>query len=337
MEYFPCEFCGHENPVGSHYCSNCREQKKRGRYTPTLSEKMKYQFLPSILAMTTTWEVNGIDVSAWNGDMDMDIASILAKFAFIRAGYGDNYIDIRLEQNRDRAKAAGMSFGLYWFCKPGYSARQHALSFYLKWIENPGNLPPVMDFEWNIAGMTPVAVASWIASCLNEFEALSGVKPMIYTSPGWWNDHVSRNAWAKTYKLWDAHWTTAGAPIIPYDWSGKQFTFWQHSADNNGQGSNYGSSNGDPDMDLDRYYGSWTDFILEFGIDDGEPPEEVVIVPKKLVITTANLNMRSIPGGTGTETDIGTLRYGSDVGITKTVGVWGKVEGWIHLGYTKDK
>ena len=112
---------------------------------------------------------------------------------------------------------------------------------------------------------------TWIKNFVTELEQKCARESMIYSSPGWWNANVARNAWAQNKKLWVAHWTTASAPIIPYDWSNydKTWRFWQHSADNNGLGRYYGSLDGDLDMDLNRYKRSLADFYIEFEI---QPP-----------------------------------------------------------------
>lgn len=65
------------------------------------------------------------------------------------------------------------------------------------------------------------------------------------------------------------------------------------------------------------------------------PPEPGAIIPIDHVLVTSNLNLRTKPDATSL--DIGTMKAGTDVSITKIEGDWGKVEGWAHLGYTEPR
>ena len=146
-------------------------------------------------------------------------------------------------------------------------------SFYNAWQENPGQLPPILDCENTTLGLA--GTLGWIKSCAAEFEQRAGILVAIYSSPGWWNGKVQRSTWANTKKLWNAHWTTADIPILPYDWTA--WKFWQHSADGNGLGRYYGSLDGDLDMDLDRYNGSLSNFYAEFGVQAPLTLEERIV------------------------------------------------------------
>ena len=154
---------------------------------------------------------------------------------------------------------------MYWYLYIGRTARDHAISFYNAWRENPGQLRPVLDCETTT--LDPAGTLSWIYNCAAEFEQRAGVAVDIYSSPGWWNSHVKRNTWAGTKKLWDAHWTNLASPILPYDWT--VWKFWQWSANGNGLGRYYGSLDGDLDMDLNRYAGNLSEFYAEYNI---QPP-----------------------------------------------------------------
>ncbi len=63
-------------------------------------------------------ETRGIDVSAWNGEIDWGkVAAQNIDFAIIRAGYGkyETQKDYYFEQNYINAKAAGLDVGAYWY------------------------------------------------------------------------------------------------------------------------------------------------------------------------------------------------------------------------------
>lgn len=223
----------------------------------------------AVVPRVVTWEVTGIDVSSWNGAMDWAVAKSRGiSFAYIRAGYSNSVRDVKLNANRDGCTAQAIAFGLYWYLYIGRTYKDHAVSFYNAWLENPGQLPPVMDCETTT--LNTAGTLTWIKNCVTEFEQRAGVPVVIYTSPGWWNGRVARNAWANAKKLWVAHWTNLASPILPYDWTA--WKFWQWSADGNGLGRYYGSLDGDLDMDLNRYNGSLTDFYSEYSIQPPPPP-----------------------------------------------------------------
>ncbi|MBQ8180775.1 MAG: glycoside hydrolase family 25 protein [Ruminococcus sp.] len=71
---------------------------------------------PSYIEQTI--EARGIDVSAWQGNIDWDeVAKDNVDFCIIRAGYGKyaTQKDYYFEQNYTNAKAAGLDVGAYWY------------------------------------------------------------------------------------------------------------------------------------------------------------------------------------------------------------------------------
>lgn len=233
-----------------------------------------------VVIVAQAFEVFGIDVSKWNGDMNFAITeSRGVKFVYVRAGFGNSARDERLNANRIKLDAQpGLEWGLYWFCYIGSTnATTAAASFYNIWKENPGKLPPVADLETTT--LDPVGTTAWVWQFQQTFENLSGVQLAYYTSPGWSNSHlVINSAWPLwNRKLWVAHWTTGITPILPNLWSskGKQCTFWQYSAGGNGLGVFYGAPPppaATKDMDLDKYNGSLSNFNDEFGLAPPPPP-----------------------------------------------------------------
>ena len=93
--------------------------------TNEIAEKRAYieQNTPSIKAMTalkdSTGTHYGIDISVWNGSVDMAKVKAAGKdFVFIRSGYGNTaaypkQIDKRFAENVRNAKAAGLAWGVY--------------------------------------------------------------------------------------------------------------------------------------------------------------------------------------------------------------------------------
>ena len=83
--------------------------------------------------------------------------------------------------------------------------------------------------------------------------AATGVRPIIYTNPNFWQTSMADTDWfaRNGYPiLFIAHWTTASEPTVPAaSWGGNGWTFWQHSSTGAVPGI------GGP-VDLDRFRGT---------------------------------------------------------------------------------
>lgn len=197
---------------------------------------------------TTT---KGIDVSSWQGHIDWaKVASGGIKFAMIRVGDGDSYLDSQFANNWSGAKAHGVLRGTYHFFRPGDDPVKQADNF-VKQIKAhgglaDGDLPPVLDVE--VQGVSDATLRKRALTWLQHVEAALGRRPMIYTSPGFWSGLGAGSEFAK-YPLWVAHWDTA-CPSVPSSWSG--WKLWQTHDDGHVSGI---SGN----VDTDVFNGSLAD------------------------------------------------------------------------------
>jgi GH25 family lysozyme M1 (1,4-beta-N-acetylmuramidase) len=295
-------------------------------------------------AMAADWQVVGVDLSYWQGAVDFDKLAGMVDFALLRAGYGNDFIDPRLEEYRQGCIAHGIPFGLYWYAKPGKDFSKHALNFFSVWEDAPGAIYPVFDLEEN-GGLAKTALESWLYKMYSAFNGLSGNQypdDMTYTSPGFANTNLPLTNWLKRTVLWVAHWTTAGQPTIPNEWAVPGFTwrFWQWSA--TGKGSDYGVSS--RYVDLNRYNGTKAQFLAEFGITPPPPPPPEPdplpdpIQPIKLVKVRRDIidwaNVRAQPSLGAT--DLGDLMEDSVVPVVEVNGDWYRIDGWIHKDYVTE-
>jgi GH25 family lysozyme M1 (1,4-beta-N-acetylmuramidase) len=248
----------------------------------------------NIQALAASWEVVIVDLSYWQGDIDFAKLATKVDGVIIRAGYGNDYFDPRVDEYVRECKKYKIPFGLYWYVKAGKDFIKHAENFHIKWVENPGNLHPTFDLEES-GGLGKTALESWWQKMYNEFMRLSGLsleKIITYTSPGFLNRVIGLTNWLKLTLLWVAHWTTASQPLRPNEWlvPNKPWKLWQWSA--TGKGSDYGVSS--RYIDLDRYNGTKTQFYEEFGITPPIPPGEDDMLAK--VTAVPHLNVRTNPG-----------------------------------------
>lgn len=156
----------------------------------------------------------GIDVSHWQGDIKWNLVKNEVSFAIIRAGYGNNNIDDKAEQNVKGCEDNGIPFGLYWFSyaytpEMARKEAQHLLQF----VKGHTPLFPLyFDFEYdsvNYAQKNGVAVTNKLlcemASAFCEELEKAGYYAGIYAN----SDYVKRMYGEEIfnkYDLWYARW-----------------------------------------------------------------------------------------------------------------------------------
>ena len=256
--------------------------------------------------------VLGIDISKWNGNWDANKAKLAgASFAFIKASQA-TYTDPEFIANWQKAKDAGILRGAYHYLdytKPG--AEQ--ANYFADLLKNdPGELPPVIDYEVRRTDNNPAAALKFLRECLDQlikrtelFEDSITKRPMIYVSKGMWTeygDQTNREYWIQ-FPLWSAHWTTSSAPLIPATWS--MWHFWQFTS--KGPGEAFGSES--LDLDFDRFNGTLNE-LLEFAgvripiISLSEKFEEMDDKVAKLEVAVSTLNPNGTPVDTGLVTRV---------------------------------
>lgn len=140
------------------------------------------------VALARRMQVQGIDVSQWQGDIDWrKVREAGVDFAYIKATEGGDHLDPRFLDNWEGAARAGVARGAYHFvywCRP---AHEQALWFMLNVPLDPYALPPVLDVEWNAHSETcpdrvsPQKAREMISVLLNAMEAHTGQRPILYT------------------------------------------------------------------------------------------------------------------------------------------------------------
>jgi GH25 family lysozyme M1 (1,4-beta-N-acetylmuramidase) len=185
-----------------------------------------------------TTGAKGIDVSNWNGTIKWGkVAGAGYRFAFGKATESTTFVDPTYTANRNGSESAGLRFGAYHFARPtgGSTARATAnaiaqADYFLATADpQPGELPPVLDLE-ETGGLTPARLLTWTEAWTSEIYARLGVEPFVYSSPNFWQAHLSNSTAvaASGVPLWIAHWTSNSQPTVPAtDWNGQGWTFWQ--------------------------------------------------------------------------------------------------------------
>jgi GH25 family lysozyme M1 (1,4-beta-N-acetylmuramidase)/LysM repeat protein len=182
--------------------------------------------------------VPGIDVSYWNAGIDWPkVRATGQRFTFIKASEGDGYLDPTFDDNWRGAKTGGLLRGAYHFFRANVDAKKQANKFidYVKSMNDPGELPPVLDLE-TVDGQSREKIIARAKTWLDLVEAAFNRKPMIYSGQYFLQDHFSEAgggppAWAKEYPLWLAQYPSSyvegSQPYLPRGWF--KWTFWQYS------------------------------------------------------------------------------------------------------------
>ncbi len=173
--------------------------------------------------------VPGIDVSHFQGTINWEqVGGRKIRFVYVKASEGLHTVDARLRENWRGARQQGLKTGPYHFFHPDedpVAQAEHFLS-QLKSanIDLAGSLPPVLDIE--IAeGTKSTTLRRDIKQWLHHVEKSTGCKPILYTSPHFWEkedagDFAAHHLWLADY---------AKTPTVPKGW--RRWTFWQHSED----------------------------------------------------------------------------------------------------------
>jgi len=192
----------------------------------------------------------GTDVSKWQDANStpqkinfVKMKAAGADFVFMKASQA-NWADEDIAYNWSAAKAAGLLRGAYHFLDWVVDPVKQA-DFFCSLIEHdPGELPPVCDYEWWNMDNIPSNVLTILKRFLERVEVRLGVVPMIYTAPGFWQPYGSTDPYWKHYYLWIASWGNMN-PSVPAPWT--EYTFHQYSS--KGDGLKYGAESLNIDMD----------------------------------------------------------------------------------------
>src|SRR5262249_12409017 len=93
--------------------------------------------------------VRGLDVSSHQGVINWRaVATGEARFAYIKATEGGDWVDPRFDQNWRDAKTAGVPRGAYHYFTPCRPGAEQAAHFIATAPDEPDMLPPAVDLEY---------------------------------------------------------------------------------------------------------------------------------------------------------------------------------------------
>ena len=178
------------------------------------------------VCMPAGYQVHGIDISHYQGDVDWSKleqtreGQFPVRFIFMKATEGGDYADRRFVANFDSAKAHGFIRGAYHFYNPKTDAAKQA-DFFINSVKlEPGDLPPVLDIEKK--GKNIKKLQQDLKLWLQKVEQHYGVKPIIYASYKFKMSYLNDSVF-DSYPYWIAHYYVDSVKYQG-DWK-----FWQHT------------------------------------------------------------------------------------------------------------
>jgi lysozyme len=149
----------------------------------------------------------GVDVSVYQKVVNWPQAKAGGiSFAYVKASEGIASRDPAYVRNTTGANAAGLNTGAYHFFLPTQNPVSQAQNFAAAIKGQTHTLPPAVDVETAAPGLSKSAFAAALSTMLAEVQKLTGQKPVIYTSPGFWSSYVANPQLESQYGLWQAQW-----------------------------------------------------------------------------------------------------------------------------------
>ena len=175
--------------------------------------------------------VQGIDISRYQGSIDWRrVREAGIRFAYMKSSEGGDHVDPRFYENWNAAARAGIARGVYHFMYWCRTASEQAIWFSHAVPQDPTQLPPVLDLEWNNQSSTcsrrvsrEDALAK-IAKMLEAMEFHTGKRPIIYTDVNFYRDVLEGQFTG--YEFWPR--SVSAEPAQRF--GNRRWTFWQYTA-----------------------------------------------------------------------------------------------------------
>lgn len=239
----------------------------------------------------------GIDVSSHQGNVDWAAAVAAgATFAWVKATEGTYYTDSTyFAQQYNGSYQAGMMHAAYHFAIPNNSTGAAQADFFVAngggWSPDGRTLPGMLDIENNpygptCYGLTPTQMVAWVVSFSDQYDALTGVYPVLYTNASFWDTCTGGSGAVVSDPLDLAAWGPSPSPL-PEGWLAP--TFWQYT--------DSGIIGDDSDTFLGTYSGLQA---LAYGTSSIDPAGPVTATATTSTTTCTSTTLAGTTGASGT-------------------------------------
>ena len=172
-------------------------------------------------------KIKGIDVSAYQGDIDWNILSKQGiDFVFIKATEGSSYVDEMFKRNYENALKTDLKIGAYHFFSYDSNGEKQADNFIRNVPKVEKMLPPVVDIEFygnkykNVPDIKKTQKQLQIM--LEKLEEYYEKKPIIYATYKSYNLYIANNFEGNFIWIRDVY-------FRPNLIDNRDWTFWQYS------------------------------------------------------------------------------------------------------------
>lgn len=272
----------------------------------------------------------GIDISAWQGNIDWDQVKNCIEAIIIRVGYGKNNIDQKWVPNAEAVRDSSLDVGAYWFSY-AYTADMAYMEgcYAANAVKNKfgdRQIPIAFDLEYDsvayaakkgvkIGRAEATLFAIRFLTAVKEF----GYRPMLYTNIDYIRNYFDLGvirAAIPDLLLWVACWGSE-----PKDYN---MAVWQYSS----KGSVAGIIG---NVDMDEVY---VDMEIRDGVAVPAPAPVQENGRKQMRVTAKTwLNIREKPDVNSE--DLGDLPAGTVITVDKIENGWAHFEGYCSAQWLK--
>lgn len=123
--------------------------------------------------------MNGIDISAWQGDKNIDLAKVPYDFCIVKATEGTNYKNRYFAAHCDKVLSRKKLLGVYHYSNGGDPQKEadHFLAYVKKYI---GKAVLILDWEAKDNHLFGVKDLEWCLQWCSYVQKKTGIKPLIY-------------------------------------------------------------------------------------------------------------------------------------------------------------
>ena len=240
----------------------------------------------------------GADYSVWDDEVStpqhvnfQQEISVGGAFTFIKASQLSVDQDFIISWHL--AKQAGVLRGAYHFLDWRSDWLSQATMLCNLLAGDPGELPPVVDFEMHTTVSVPSDANGRLWNFLQYVEKATGKIPMIYAGYYYWVQYGTPNiGWLK-YPLWLPYYEPENVIQVPPPW--KTWTFWQYT--DRGDGLAWGSEAKMVDL---NWYNGTVDDLRKFATGSLPIPAPQPTPSIPAYITKYPMNVRSAASQTAT-------------------------------------
>ncbi len=205
--------------------------------------------------------IKGIDVSKWNGDIDWETVRDTGEvqYAMIRASYGYEDTDPKLDDNVRGCEEVGIPYGFYhyMYAKNTKEAKMEA-AYFLNVIEQYSpEYPVVLDIEESFYEQMSKKEVTAIVTTFMEALENAGYYAMIYSYAKFFDDNLIMDKIEK-YDIWVACWGDEEKLAENYSY---HYGMWQYSETGTLDGI-------DEYVDLNYCYKNYLETIRKYNLNN---------------------------------------------------------------------